>query len=282
MEVLKKNRRLKDLVKLILRLINRVKEDDLFGTASQLAYSLLVAFFPFIIFLMTVIGNSNLEEEVVLNYLSRVLPGEAFSLVENTVVEVLNHENIGLLSFSLIFAIWSASRGIVAIIKSLNKAYDEEEKRGFFERYAVSFFSTIIFAFAILLVLIAFVLGNVIKNALMEYLPEPELIAGLWQLLRYTLGIGMIVLTFAVVYHFTPSRRLGWKEVFPGAIAASIGWIFTSIAFSFYVNNFANYTRFYGSIGAIIILLTWLYLSSFIILLGGEINAMVSKNLRDK
>ena len=281
MEVIKKNRGLKGFLNLILRLVHRVKEDDLFGIASQLAYSLLVALFPFIIFLMTLIGNSRLDEEVVLNYLSSVLPGEAFKLVENTVVEVLTHENIGLLSFSLIFAIWSASRGIVAIIKSLNKAYDEEEKRGFIERYAVSFLSTIIFAFAILLVLVAFVLGNVIKNALMRYIPEPQLIASIWQVLRYTVAIGMIVLTFAVVYHFAPSKRLGWREVFPGAIAATLGWIFTSIIFSFYVNNFANYTRFYGSIGAIIILLTWLYLSSFTILLGGEINAVLAKMKKD-
>ncbi len=259
----------------IFRLINRVKEDDLFGIASQLAYSLLVSLFPFIIFLMTVIGNSNLEEEVVLDYLSRVLPGEAFNLVESTVVEVLNHENIGLLSFALIFAIWSASKGIDAIIKSLNKAYDEVEKRGLIARYAVSIFSTIIFAFAILLVLLAFVLGGVIRDALMKYFPEPQLIATLWQVLRYTVAIGMIVITFAVIYRFAPSRRLRWKEVFPGALVASIGWIVTSIIFSFYVNNFANYTRFYGSIGAIIILLTWLYLTSFIILLGGEINAML-------
>ncbi|WP_426350499.1 YihY/virulence factor BrkB family protein [Alloiococcus sp. CFN-8] len=277
MEVAKKKKGLKGFANLIIRLVNRVKEDDLFGIASQLAYSLLVALFPFIIFLMTVIGNSNLDEEVVLNYLSRVIPGEAFNLVENTVVEVLNHENIGLLSFALIFAIWSASKGIDAIIKALNKAYNEEEKRGLITRYAVSIFSTIIFAFAILLVLVTFVLGNVIKNALMKYLPEPEVIATLWQVLRYTLGIGMIVLTFAVLYRFAPSRRLKWKEVFPGALIAAIGWIVTSVVFSFYVNNFANYTRFYGSIGAIIILLTWLYLSSFIILLGGEVNAMLVK-----
>ncbi len=270
----------KGIFRFILFLIKKIKDDDVFAVGSQIAYSLIVSIFPFIIFLMTLIGRSNLEEEVVLGYLSSMLPGSAYALIESTVLEVLSGESIGLLSFALIFAIWSASRGIAAIIKGLNKAYDEREKRGFIELTIVSFISTIGFALAILLVLIFFVLGDVIKNTILQYLSEEELIATIWQILRYTFSIAIIIGTFAILYHFAPSKHLGWIEVLPGAITAAVGWIIASVGFSFYVNNFANYSRFYGSLGAIIVLLTWLYLSSVIILIGGEINALMSKKVK--
>lgn len=264
----------------IIFLIKKIKDDDVFMLASQLAYSLIIAFFPFLIFLMTLVGRSSLSSDSVLAYLNTILPTSAYDLVKNTVVEVLNGSGSGLLSISLIFALWSASRGIAAVIRGLNKAYDEDERRGYFKLVIVSIFSTIGFAIAILAALFFFVLGDVFRKVLMQYLPFDNFMIILWQMLRFALIIFFITLTFAALYHFAPSRKTGWKEVMPGAIAASLGWLIASLGFSFYVNNFANYSRFYGSLGAIIILLIWLYLSSAIVLIGGEINALLVRRKR--
>ncbi|WP_040213593.1 YihY/virulence factor BrkB family protein [Clostridium polynesiense] len=261
----------------IIFLIKKIKDDDVFMLASQLAYSLIVAFFPFLIFLMTLVGRSTLSSDSVLAYLNSILPTSAYDLVKSTVVEVLEGKGSGLLPASLLFAIWSASRGIAAVIRGLNKAYDQDERRGYFKLVIISIFSTIAFALAILAALFFFVLGDVFKKILMQYLPFDDFMLLLWQFLRFALIIFFITLTFAALYHFAPSKKLGWMEVLPGAVTASLGWLITSLGFSFYVNNFANYSRLYGSLGAIIILLTWLYLSSVILLIGGEINALLVK-----
>lgn len=262
-------------------LIKKINDDDIFMLASQLAYSLIVAFFPFLIFLMTLIGRSSLSSDFVLSYLNTVLPDSAYELVKHTVIEVLEGKGTALLPASLLFAVWSASRGVAAVIRGLNKAYNEDERRGFFKLIVISIFSTIGLALMILVALFFFVLGDVIKKIIMQYLPFDNFVVLLWQLLRFTLIILFIILTFAALYHFAPSKKLGWMEVIPGAVVATLGWLITSLGFSYYVNNFANYSRFYGSLGAIIILLTWLYLSSMIVLIGGEVNAILSKNKKE-
>lgn len=262
-------------------LIKKINDDDIFMLASQLAYSLIVAFFPFLIFLMTLIGRSSLSSDFVLSYLNTVLPDSAYELVQHTVIEVLEGKGTALLPASLLFAVWSASRGVAAVIRGLNKAYNEDERRGFFKLIVISIFSTIGLALMILVALFFFVLGDVIKKIIMQYLPFDNFVVLLWQLLRFTLIILFIILTFAALYHFAPSKKLGWMEVIPGAVVATLGWLITSLGFSYYVNNFANYSRFYGSLGAIIILLTWLYLSSMIVLIGGEVNAILSKNKKE-
>jgi len=265
----------------VILLIKKINDDDIFMLSSQLAYSLIVAFFPFLIFLMTLIGRSSLSSDSVLSYLNSVLPDSAYELVKHTVIEVLEGKGTALLPASLLFAVWSASRGVAAVIRGLNKAYNEDERRGFFKLIVISIFSTLGLALMILVALFFFVLGDVIKKIIMQYLPFDNFVVVLWQLLRFTLIILFITLTFAALYHFAPSKRLGWMEVMPGAVVATLGWLITSLGFSYYVNNFANYSRFYGSLGAIIILLTWLYLSSMIVLIGGEVNAILAKNKKE-
>lgn len=134
-------------------LIKKINDDDIFMLASQLAYSLIVAFFPFLIFLMTLIGRSSLSSDSVLSYLNSVLPDSAYELVKHTVIEVLEGKGTALLPASLLFAVWSASRGVAAVIRGLNKAYNEDERRGFFKLIIISIFSTLGLALMILVAL---------------------------------------------------------------------------------------------------------------------------------
>lgn len=263
---------------------NKISDDDIFALASQLAYSLVLAFFPFLIFLMTLIGHLKLNPNEVLNTLNALLPTSAYSLIEQTVKDILTYQNGNILSLSLILTIWTAASGFRAIIRGLNKAYSTNEVRG----YISTFFLSIVFTIAICIIIITalslLVFGDIIGKEIFKLTKYDLIFIQVWQLLRYGVIIVMMILVFTLLYIYTPCKRQKWVDVLPGAIFATLGWIITSACFSYYVNNIANYAKRYGGIGAVIVLMTWLYLSSLIILLGGEVNAFLTQKsifLRD-
>jgi membrane protein len=273
---------IKQFISDIKNLIFRFQDDDVPALGAQLAYSLLLAFFPFLIFLMTVIGYSSIKSENVLLSLQAVLPSEAFILIKHTVVEVVESKYGHLLSLSLIFTVVAASNGFRAVIKGLNKAYDEQEERGFFKLQLISILCTLALAFVILATFTLLVFGNILGDYLTVRFGYSEVFKDLWNLLRYIFTLLDMVFVFSALYRYTPCRRMSWVEVLPGAFFSTLGWLVVSIGFSYYVNNFAKYSRIYGSIGAVIILLTWLFLSSVIIILGGELNATLAYDRQGK
>ncbi len=262
----------------LLQLIKKFDEDGIFALASQLAYSLILAFFPFLIFLMNIIGFLSLDSNQVLLTLSTLLPENAYELILSTVLDVINSQNGNLLSFSLILSIWSASMGFAAVIRGLNKAYNEKEKRGIIKVTMISILCTFGLTLAIIITLTALVFGNIIGHTIARNLMNPRPFWYLWNILRYVIIVVTMIFLFAALYHYTPSKRLTWNDVLPGAVFTTVGWVVASLGFSFYVNNFANYSRLYGSIGGVIVLMVWIFLTSLIILIGGEINAILSYN----
>lgn len=265
----------KSFFKFIIYFIVKIKNDDTFALAAQLAYYLILSFFPFLIFLLTLIGFSNLDSMEVLGALRAMLPTSAFELIYNVIIEVIEKQNTGLLGASLLLVVWSASSAFRAVIKGINKAYGLNENRSFIKRAFIAIICTFSLAFVILLTLILLVFGGLIGNLIASYLPHPIIVYRIWNFLRYILVIFMMILIFASIYRYTPSKRLKWKEVFPGAIACTVGWLVVSLGFSFYINNFSNYSKIYGGLGAVIILITWLYLTSIILITGGEINSII-------
>ncbi|MCY6355129.1 YihY/virulence factor BrkB family protein [Clostridium sp. ZS2-4] len=257
-----------------LRLLNKLKEDDILALGSQLAYSLLLSFFPFLIFLLTIIGFSSVTSSDVLFSLKSILPKPAYELISTTIIEIFDSQKSDLLSFSLLVTIWISSNGFYAVIKGLNKAYDDDEKRPFWKVRVTSIICTFILVLMIIFSLVLLVLGNAIGMTLSTRLNLPGNFDILWKVLRYVITLVSMVFTFALIYMFTPTRNLVLKNVLPGAVFATIGWVVVSIGFAFYVDNFNNYSRIYGSIGAVIILMIWLFLSSIILLTGGEINGL--------
>ena len=258
----------------IKNIIFRFNDDDVMALSAQLAYSLILAFFPFLIFLSTLIGYSNLNSTEIIGGLSRILPTEAFKLVERTLKDIMVNKSIGLLSFGIIVSIWTASSGFNAVIKGLNKAYDEPEKRSFFKVQLVAVLFTIAVAFIIFISVLLLIFGEINGKLISRKIGLGNFYR-FWNLLRYVGVLLIMTLIFIILYKFTPSRKLTFKEVLPGAIFTTAFWVISSLIFSFYVNNFGNYSRLYGSLGAVIILITWLFLISLILLLGGELNASI-------
>jgi membrane protein len=187
----------------------------------------------------------------------------------------------GALSFGAIFgllvALWSASRGMMGLITAMNIAYEEKERRGFFKLNLLAIGMTL-----------AAIVGGLLVIALVAVLPAVVQFVGLgsvtkWVLLvlEWPLLLAVLLLGMTLLYRYGPNRdKPQWRWISPGAIAAAVLWILGSIAFSVYVANFNSYDKTYGSLGGVVILLTWLYLSSFVLLLGAVINAQAERQTR--
>lgn len=264
------------LVKDIKNLAFRFNDDEVLSLASQLAYSLIFSFFPFVIFLMTFVGFSPITSVDVIEGLKPILPHNAVDLIKNTIVEVVDTKHGHLLSLSLIITIWSASAGFNAVIRGLNKAYSEQEKRSLLKVQLIAVLCTFALTFIIISTFLLLVFGEIIGNTLSTRLGVFYIFAIVWNKLRYLIMSISAIFIFAALYRYTPCRRLTWKEVIPGAIFSTITLTVVSLGFAYYVNNFGNYSKIYGSIGTVIVLLTWLFILSVIILMGGELNATLA------
>lgn len=265
-----------NFIDVIKKLYNKITEDDIFALASQLSYNLILAFFPFLIFLLTLIGYSSLKSKDVLTLLSSILPISAYELIKTIVIEVVDVQQTSLLWLSIALAIWTAASGFSAVIKGLNKAYEVKETRSYIKVKIISILCTVILAILIIITLFLLVFGDIIGIYLLGRLPFVEAIRFIWNLSKTIILVCMMVLTFAGIYRYTPCRQMEWAEALPGALISTIGWVVISYGFAYYVNNFSNYSRLYGSLGAVVVLMTWIFLTSLILIMGGEINAVLA------
>ncbi|MBU3136920.1 YihY/virulence factor BrkB family protein [Clostridium gasigenes] len=259
----------------IVYFIVKINNDDIFALASQLAYYLILAFFPFLIFLMTVIGASSLNSIEILDGLRAILPSSVFDLVASIIREVVDNQYSGLLGISIVLTIWAASSGFRAVIKGVNKAHDIKETRSFIKRSIIAIIFTFALTLVIVLTLAMLVFGDLIGGYILTIVPFYKAMTIVWNILRYVIVVCMMIGIFASIYRFTPAKKIRWKQVLPGAIVSTIGWIVVSRGFSFYINNFSNYSRLYGSLGAVFVLMTWLYITSMILIVGAEINSVL-------
>ena len=259
-------------------LLSSMKRADMSGMGAQLAYFFLLSFFPLLIFLVTLLPYLNLQQEHVFEFMESIVPGEVYSLIEGTLEQVLTNQNGGLLSIGIIGTIWSASRGIDALMKALNRAYDVDGRAGFINR-SLSLIFTVAFVLIILLALVFPIFGQQLSDILFSYLGVENSLGVIWTFIRWLMPplliLGVMILMYWIVPNTNP--RLKFISVIPGAIVATIGWLVLTYGFSFYINNFGNYSATYGSIGGVIILMLWLYFTGMILIFGGLINATMQK-----
>ena len=258
-----------------VKMVIRYNNHHISNLSSQLAFDIMFSMFPFLILLLTLVGFVNVNPATVLESFSTLLPEQLYQLVSTLTIQLLQTRNGNLLSFSLIFSLYTASRAFRAIRYGLNRAYNEEEDKNFIK---VIIFS-ILFMFIIILLIIftlgVLVFGEMIGRALIKWLDLNPAIFNYVKYLRYPIGIIGMILVFSVIYKIIPSRKISWIDALPGAVFTSVLWMISSMGFSFYVNNFGRYSDLYGSIGVIIILMVWLKITSTTILLGGELNALI-------
>lgn len=265
------------IIDTLVYLIVKVKNDDIFASGAQLAYYLILSFFPFLIFLMTLIGFSNLSSSEVLMWLQRVLPLNVVDLTKNTIIEVVDFQHTGILGVSIIITLWTASTGFRGVIKGVNRAYDIEENRSFITRCIIAMLGVIALALTVISTLLMSVFGEIIGKYLNEALPFEHIVAFLWNALRHFVIIVILIVVFAIIYKIAPAKKVRFRDVLPGAITSTLGWLIASAGFSYYVNNFSNYSRIYGSLGTVFILMTWLYITSMVFIFGVELNSVLEE-----
>ena len=264
------------LFKYTEQLVFRYKDDDLSTMSAAITYYLILAFFPFLLFLINMISFTPLSNDILITNFNQFLPNETGILVKNVVVQTLQAKSKTLLFLGMIGSLWAASSGISAITKGLNKAYDIEENRNFIKLNSISLISTIGVSLMIIFSFVMIVFGKPIGTYVFGLIGATAVFNIIWLFLRYFIPLALMFVTFSLIYGYVPNRRLKYNTIIVGTIFTTLGWIFTSVLFSFYVNNFANYEKVYGSLGGVIALISWLYISTLIILIGGELNAINS------
>ncbi|MGG0184897.1 YihY/virulence factor BrkB family protein [Bacillus rhizoplanae] len=257
-------------------LYDRTMRDDVAGLSAQLAYFFLLSIFPALVFLITLLGYIPIQTEDVLGFLQNYAPEDVLSLIETNVDTIVSEQNGGLLSFGLLAMLYFASNGVNAVMKAFNRAYDINETRSYIATRALSVVLTLATIFMIVFALILPVFGQVIGSAIFKILGLSHEFSFVWSIVRLLLSFLVLFGLFCFLYKFAPNRHVNRREVITGALFATIGWIVASYSFAFYVDHFGNYSNTYGSLGAIIILILWFYLTGWVILLGGEINALLN------
>jgi membrane protein len=262
---------------LFKRVIAEVQEDNCAVYAAALAYYFLFALFPFFLFLTALLGYlpfPNLMDQI-MALLAQVMPAEALTLVQDNVGKLVSQQRGGLLSFGIIAALWTSSSALTGISDALNHAYDVEEGRPFWKVRGMAILLTVGLSVFIIASIILLIFGPQIGGWIADFVGLGKAFEIAWNILRWPVILFLIVTAVAAIYYFAPDVDQRWKWITPGSVFAVILWIIVSLGFSYYVNNFGSYDKTYGSIGAIIVLLTWMYVSGFVILVGGEINAEI-------
>nr|WP_295973748.1 YihY/virulence factor BrkB family protein [uncultured Bacillus sp.] len=271
---------MKKLGSFILYLWRRLEIDDYFGVAAQLSYYFLLSLFPLLIFIVSLFPYLPVTQNDLLRLVEDFAPHDIIKFIESSLSQ-LSEKNGTILSFGLIGTVWSASNGINAIIKALNSAYEVKEARSFLRTRLTAILLTMAMIVVIVVALLLPVFGKHIGIFLFSKFQLSTEFLSVWNALRWLVSSLIIFIIFTGLYWLAPSKKFGCRSAIPGAIFATIGWILTSFAFSYYVDHFGNYSAAYGSIGAVIVLLVWFYLSGVIIVIGGEINAFYSRKNKD-
>ncbi|MBM7693652.1 membrane protein [Peribacillus deserti] len=253
----------------------RILSDDVSGMAAQLAYFFLLSLFPLMIFLVSLLPYLPIKQGDILSFAAMYAPAETMDMIEHNLTEVMRG-NGKLLSAGIIGTIWTASGGMNAIISAFNKAYDVKESRNFAVSRGLSILFTLGMIAVFITALLLPVFGKQIGILLTEQLGLSEEFLSAWNVIRWVISSTVLFIVFLAIYWFAPNIKLTCLSILPGAIFAVLGWITASFAFSFYVEKSAHYSAAYGSLGGMIVLMIWFYLTGIIIIIGGEINAIVS------
>jgi membrane protein len=193
--------------------------------------------------------------------------------VEKNLQTLVTVQKGGLLSFGVLLSLWTASKAVVAIQNSLNEAYETEDQRPYWQVRILSVLLVICLAFFVIASLLLLFFGRQIGVWIASLAGFGHAFSLAWSILRWPVILALMMTALSALYRYAPALKQSWRETIPGAVTATGAWIVVSLAFSYYANNFRSYDKTYGSIGAVIALLFWMYASAFVILLGGEINA---------
>src|SRR6185312_3504817 len=265
---------------LLKLLIKKLGDDELSTRSASLSYYFLLALFPLFLFRLSLVGgiaghHSQLQENIV-SSMSRLAPGSAAELVRSVVSQTFKASSGIKLAAGMLGALWAASGGMSAVVVSLNVIYKLTETRPWWKQKLTVVGLTVALAALMIIALVLALYGGKIGQSLASHLGLGELFRITWKVLQWPVSFAAMFVAFSLVYYFAPNvEHRKWYWVTPGSAAGVTLWLLASLGFRFYLHFFNRYSATYGSLGAVIILMLWLYITGFAILTGGEINSII-------
>ncbi len=271
-----KSRRLKIAAEQLLYFSKKIRYDHVSSFSGHAALFVLMSLVPMVMFCVSMFQYLPINAGVISSYVLAVMPGELEPLLRQIIREVYGSTTM-LQSFTVLMVLFCASKGVYAVIIGMNAVYGIKETRGTIVLYALAILYVLIFFVMLGLTMVLIVLGNNIFNALVRYIPGLVLFERLFRYGKYVFTPLLLVVLFMLIYMKMPNRKSRIQYEFPGAVFSTVVWLAYSWGFSFYIDNFANYSVTYGSLATIVIFILWLYGTMNIVFIGAEINVVLRK-----
>ncbi len=250
----------------------KMRQDHITAFAAQAAFFTVLATFPFIMFILYLTRFLPINQADILLACKEYLPAQYSSFVVSIINMVFVQQSTAFLSFNLVSLLWSASKGVAAMIGGLNSVYEIDEDRNFLIMRVLSSVYLIIFAAGLLISMILLLFGNTMLIYLYYWFPFLKSMNRVFFIGRVIISFTIFVVLFLLIYRFLPSQRMRFREVIPGSVFAAAGWIGCSFVFSLYYGNFTTVLNMYGNLTGLLLALMWLYLCMILLFVGGEIN----------
>ena len=265
----------------LIRLFDRkIQDDHIQAYSAQAAFFIIISFFPFIMLLFTIVKYFPITESSMLELFSLIFPSGVNSMVVSIVTQIYDTTVSGtLIPVTAITTLWSAGKSFLAIMRGLNVVYEIRETRDYFFLRAISALYTLIFAVMVIITMLLFVFGNRLYLWIERQFPVLMDMALVIISLRTIVGLVTLVIFFLLIYVVIPNRKTNIMKELPGALLSAAGWMGFSYAFSYYIDNFSNFSATYGSLTAIVLFMLWMYFLMYILFIGAECNRLLENKL---
>ena len=262
---------------LFKRTAMEVMADNCLGLAAQLAYYFFLALFPALLFLVALISFIPINNllDTITGTLARVAPSEVLTIIQQQVVTIAQDKDGGLLTLGMLATIWSCSSGVLAIIDTLNQAYDITETRPWWKVRLTALALTVALAAFIVVSTVLVIAGPTLAEKVAEWFHLGAVFTWTWKVLQWPVVFVLVTLAIAIIFYYAPDAEQEWVWLTPGAVLATVLWLIVSLAFKLYVSNFGDYNATYGAIAGVIVLMLWFYVSALAVLVGAELNAEI-------
>lgn len=254
----------------------KLRDDSISAFAAQAAFFIILSFFPFVMFLLTLLNYLPISAADLQTYVSGIFPGTLNNILTTIIPELVEKSSGTVLSVTVIAALWSASRGMLALVRGLNAVYQHKETRNYFLIRGVSMLYTLSFAALLIATLVLLVFGNQLYEFIMTKLPYLGDLALIIMSLRSLVTMAILTLFFLLMYLIIPNRKSRLLKELPGAVLTAGGWLGFSFLFSFYIDHMSSYTYTYGSLTTLAVCMLWLYFCMYILFIGAEVNVLLS------
>jgi membrane protein len=277
-----------EINKTIQNISQSIAKDDCQGMAAEMAYNLVLSLFPFLISATAIFGILGNEDTInrILGYIQTFAPSGVLKIIEDTLKEIIHPSSGGLFTVSFLAGLFFASNAAHVLMKVLNRAYGVPETRPFWKRRIIAILAVIIFILAMLFVTNVVIMGNLIIAFLNNQFHFNEWIISVIILAKWPIAFFLLCLIGFIIYYFMPNITTGPKSrllsSLPGTVFFTVTWLLVSRLFGLYVEHFGRYNKVYGTLGVFVILLLWMYYTSLVILVGGEINSEFYKQIKTR